>query len=1009
MSEQKDGALSVLVCQGTGCVSNKSEPVREALEREVARLGIGHRVRVDFSGCHGFCQQGPVVDVLPEGIFYAQVRPEDAAEIVSSHFVEGKPVARLFYRDPVTGEATPRSDDVPFYKLQKRLILRNCGLINPERLDDYLGVGGYQGLRTALKEMTPERVIEEMKRSGLRGRGGAGFPTWQKWQFCRSSPGKEKYVICNADEGDPGAFMDRSILEADPFAVIEGLTIAGYAIGASHGFMYVRAEYPLAVKRVLMAIQQAEQRGLLGDRILGSDFSFRIGVREGAGAFVCGEETALIASIEGKRGMPRPRPPFPAVKGVFGKPTNINNVKSLASAAGILRFGADWFCSVGTEQSRGTAIFSLTGKVANAGLVEVPMGTPIEHIVFGAGGGVSSGKRLKAVQTGGPSGGTLPVSLIHLPAEYESLTKVGSIMGSGGMVVCDEDNCMVDLARFFLSFTQSESCGKCVPCRVGTRQMLEMLERITRGEGKEGDIEQLEKLAQRVKDTSLCGLGQTAPNPVLTSIRYFREEYEEHIRRHFCRAAACKGLVVAPCHHVCPAGVQAYRYVRLCKEGKFAEALAVNRETVPFPAVLGRVCTHACETRCTRGKVDQPISIRALKRMASEHDDGSWRERERHDPPTGKRVAVVGSGPAGLTCAAYLAKKGHGVTVFEALPQVGGMLRVGIPTYRLPREILDQEIAEIERVGVTIKTSSPVSSLGELKGQGFDAVFVAVGAHRGQRMGAEGEEQVATEAVTFLRQVALGEPMKIGQRVAVVGGGNAAIDAARTALRLGAKEVTILYRRTRQEMPALEEEVHEAEAEGVTLVLLVAPTKMWREGEAIKVQLQRMKLGEMDASGRRRPEPVAGSEFVVELDTIIAAVGQVPQLPPGFDLPATRGNTLTADEDSLATPVAGVFAGGDCVTGPATVIQSIAQGRRAAISIDRYLGGDGDISEVLLPPEVGAAATVPVDEGERPRVPIPMVKGVHLQGFAACELGYSPDMAVDEARRCLNCDLERGG
>jgi NADH-quinone oxidoreductase subunit F len=538
--------------------------------------------------------------------------------------------------------------------------------------------------------------------------------------------------------------------------------------------------------------------------------------------------------------------------------------------------------------------------------------------------------------------------------------------------------------------------------------MLEMLERISYGEGKPGDIEQLESLAETVKSTALCGLGQTAPNPVLTTIRYFRKEYEEHINKKLCRAAVCKGLVVAPCHHVCPAGVQAYRYVRLCKEGKFAEALAVNRETVPFPAVLGHVCTHFCETRCTRGKVDDPIAIRALKRTASENDDGAWRERERHDPPTGKQVAVVGSGPAGLTCAVYLTKKGHSVTVFESLSQAGGMLRVGIPAYRLPRKVLDDEIAEVERVGVTIRTNAPVISLEELQGQGFDAIFLAVGAHRGQRTGAEGEEGVVTEAVTLLRQVALGGDVSVGQRVAVIGGGNAAIDAARTSLRLGASEVTILYRRTRQEMPALDEEVNEAEEEGVGLVPLVAPTRVWREDGAIKVELRRMKLGDMDASGRRRPVPVEGSEFVRNFDTVVAAVGQVILLPSGIDLPTVKGNTLSVEEDTLATAASGVFAGGDCVTGPSTVIESIAQGRRAAEAIDRYLGGDGDISEVLLNPEVGYAATIPVDEGEHLRVPIPMAEGARHNDFTTCELGYSAEMAVDESRRCLNCDLERG-
>jgi len=548
MAEEKvlknaNGKGTVFVCQGTGCMSSQSDQVRVALEVEVARLGLTERFRVTFTGCHGFCQQGPIVHVQPEGIFYAQVKPDDAPEIVQSHLQDGKPVERLFYRDPVTGDAIPYHRDIKFYNRQQRVILRNCGYINPEEIDDYLATGGYQALRKVISEMTPEQVIEEIKRSGLRGRGGAGFPTGVKWEFCHRAPGDEKYVICNADEGDPGAFMDRSMLEADPHAVIEGMIIAAYAIGATGGYIYIRAEYPLALKRLRIALKQAEEHTFLGKNILGSTFSFTIEIKEGAGAFVCGEETALIASIEGKRGMPHPRPPFPAQSGVWGKPTIINNVKSLASVPVIINRGAGWFANIGTENSKGTVIFALTGKVANNGLVEVPMGTTLREIIYDIGGGIPDGKSFKAVQTGGPSGGCLPAEFLDTPVDYETLDKAGSIMGSGGMIVTDEDTCIVDLARFFLAFTQDESCGKCPPCRVGTRQMLDILERISRGDGEDSDIDKLQGLAETVRDGSLCALGGTAPNPVLTTLRYFRDEYEEHIKNKRCPALACKELV----------------------------------------------------------------------------------------------------------------------------------------------------------------------------------------------------------------------------------------------------------------------------------------------------------------------------------------------------------------------------------------------------------------------------------------------------------------------------------
>jgi NADH-quinone oxidoreductase subunit F len=533
---------TILICQGTGCVSGKSLEITAALEKAVTELKIPE-VKIDFTGCHGFCEQGPVAIVEPEGIFYTHVTVEDAPEIIESHIRDGKPVERLFYKDPATGEAVPKYQDIKFYSKQQRIILRNCGHINPERIDDYINAGGYQALPKVIKEMTPEQVIDEVKRSGLRGRGGAGFPTGTKWEFCRNASGEPKYMVCNADEGDPGAFMDRSTMEGDPHTVIEGLIIAAYAQGASEGYIYIRAEYPLAVKRVRLALKQAEERNYLGDNILGSDFSFHIHVKEGAGAFVCGEETALMASIEGKRGMPRSRPPFPATSGLWGKPTTINNVKSLATVPVIITRGADWYAATGTEKSKGTCVFALTGKIANSGLIEVPMGIPLREIIHEIGGGIPGDKKFKAVQTGGPSGGCLPATHLDESVDYESLAAAGSMMGSGGMVVMDEETCIVDIARYFLSFTQAESCGKCVPCRIGTKQMLDILERICHGEGQEGDIELLEELGQKIKAGSLCQLGQTAPNPVLTTIRYFRDEYEAHIRDKKCPALSCVNLI----------------------------------------------------------------------------------------------------------------------------------------------------------------------------------------------------------------------------------------------------------------------------------------------------------------------------------------------------------------------------------------------------------------------------------------------------------------------------------
>ncbi len=534
----KNENRTILICRGTGCESSKSAQIQEVLTEELE----GTDVEVKFTGCHGMCQQGPIVVVEPEDIFYSNVKLTDVSPIVESHIKKGEIVKDLVYQDPSTKERIPTYHDIPFYKRQKQLVLRNCGQINPEDIEDSLKADIYKGLEKALT-MSPMEIVTEIKESGLRGRGGGGFSTGMKWQFCQAAEGDIKYVLCNADEGDPGAFMDRSVLEGDPHSVLEGMIIAGYAIGAKKGYIYCRAEYPLAIKRLQLAIDQAREHGFLGTDILGSGYSLDIEIFLGAGAFVCGEETALMTSIEGNRGMPRSRPPYPANEGLNGKPTLLNNVKTYTNIPIIIKNGSAWFAGIGTDSSKGTAVFALTGKIANSGLVEVPMGVTLREIIYDIGGGVLNGKKFKAVQTGGPSGGCLPESFLDTPVDYDSLIEAGSMMGSGGMVVLDEDTCMVDVARYFLDFTEMESCGKCVPCRLGTKQLLSILEDIVEGRGRPGDIERLEELSHGVKLGSLCGLGQTAPNPVLTTIRYFRDEYEAHINDNSCPAKQCKAFI----------------------------------------------------------------------------------------------------------------------------------------------------------------------------------------------------------------------------------------------------------------------------------------------------------------------------------------------------------------------------------------------------------------------------------------------------------------------------------
>jgi len=1003
LEEREAFSATVLVCT-TGCRSLGALDLANAFRERIAAAGLDDGARVAEVGCHGLCALAPVVIIEPWDFLYGGVQPDDVDEIIDKTVRQGQPVERLCPN--CDGQVVARLEDVPFYRHQRRQVLRDCGRVDPKRIEDSIARGAYSAAQKALTCMTPEEIIQEISDSGLRGRGGAGFPVGLKWRLCRKSEGRPKYLICNADEGDPGAFMDRALLEGDPHRVIEGMMIAAKAIGASQGFVYVRAEYPIAVEHIGVALAQVRELGLLGKDILGTGFNFDIEVKQGAGAFVCGEESALIASLEGRRGMPRPRPPFPVERGLLDKPTVINNVESLANVPLIVREGKGHYAAVGTEGSKGTKIFALAGKVNNTGLVEVPMGATLRQIIYDIGGGIPGNRRFKAAQMGGPSGGCVPPRFLDLPIDYDSVKEIGAIMGSGGLVIMDENTCMVDIARYFLEFTQSESCGKCVPCRVGTRHMLDILRRICNGEGREDDTEKLERLAHTIKEASLCGLGQTAPNPVLTTIRYFRHEYEEHIRLKRCRASVCEALVAAPCSHACPAGVNAPQYVALIAEGRLADAVDVVRRRNPFVSVCGRVCDSPCEARCRRADLDEPIAIRALKRYATEKAQELAPTLTR--PATGKAaVAIVGAGPAGLSCAYFLALMGRRSIVFERQPVAGGMLALGIPEYRLPKTILQQDIDYILRHGAELRTETPVTGVAELRSQGFKAVFLATGAQKSRPMGIEGEAlEGVVDSLEFLRARALGRERRCGRTVAVIGGGNAAVDAARSAIRLGADKAMILYRRTRAEMPAYEDEIEEALKEGVELHELLAPAGIVGNGRVEGIKMVRIRLSDADESGRRRPVPVEGSEFVVACDMVLPAIGQVPSVEAAQGIALSAGKGVQRDLVTLQTSADDIFAGGDVVTGGGSVIEAIADGQRAAQAIDRYLGGAG-----ALPPDVSYSLRRPREEDLDKGIPRAREEALpveeRLRNFREVICGLTATGARAEAGRCLRCDLER--
>jgi NADH-quinone oxidoreductase subunit F len=1008
----------LMICEGTGCAASQAHDIRAALNAEIRRCGMDGEVRIVQTGCRGFCAMGPIVMIYPEGIFYCQVTPGDVPELVAETLVKGRIVERLAYKEPLAHKAIPIYSAIPFYAKQKRIALRNCGMIDPEDIREYIARDGYTALTKVLGGMTPQQVLNEIKASGLRGRGGAGFPTGLKWEFTRRAPGEPKYVVCNADEGDPGAFMDRSIIEGDPHSLLEGMAIAGYAIGSRRGYVYCRAEYPLAVSRLHLAIDQALAHGLLGRDILGTGFDFELTVKEGAGAFVCGEETALLASIEGRRGEPRPRPPFPAVSGLWGKPTNINNVKSYAISPQIILNGAEWFAAIGSPKSPGTAIFALTGKVRNTGLVEVPMGITLGEIIYDIGGGIPGGRRFKAVQTGGPLGGCIPAQHLNVKVDFDSLLDVGAVMGSGGMIVVDEDTCMVEFAKFFLTFAAAESCGKCVPCRAGGRRMLEVLTRICAGRGRPEDLDKIRELSAGMETSALCALGQLTPGPVMAALRYFEEEFRVHIDDRRCPAGSCKDLTPARCLNACPAGVDVPAYVSLAADGRFAEALSLHRERNPFAGICGRVCPAFCEQRCRRGDIDQPVALRAIKRFMADHERAHpWNPVSPQPAKTG-RVAVIGSGPAGLTAALRLAQKGYPVTVFEALPVPGGMMSVGIPEYRLPRDILDMEIDQIRQAGVEIRCNRALGrdfSLEDLlERDGYRAVVLAIGAHKSLSLGIAGEDGAGViPGIDFLREVALGRAPEVhGKRVAVIGGGNVAVDAARTAWRLGAAEVRIVYRRTRADMPAYPEEIEAAHAEGVVFHFLAAPVRVLGQDSVRAVEIQHQRLTEFDAGGRRRPAPLEGAVEVLPADIVIPAIGQQTDTgcirDAGVD--THRDATLKVGA-SLATSRAGVFAAGDAVRGPASVVEAVADGNRVAMEVDIYLD-TGGLERVRIPLE----ARVPPltwnmeDFSETPRLQTPELPEAQRHGsFREVALPAQEAETRTECRRCLRCDLEWSG
>jgi len=1018
------------VGMGTCGRGNGAEGIYHAFVEAIERSGAD--IELAPVGCFGACFQEPLVSVRLPGkplVILRKVQANDAGRILED-VVEGNLSPDLIYCkieewDHLTGHIrygegypeVPAWSEVPFFKGQKKIVLRNCGIINPDDIEEYIAIGGYQALYKVLIDGRPEAVVEQVKAAKLRGRGGAGYSTGNKWEFLAKAKAEPKYIICNADEGDPGAYMNRNEIESDPHSLLEGMIIGGYAMGASEGIIYVRAEYPLAVHRLTRAIEQAREYGMLGENILGRGLKFDLALVEGAGAFVCGEETALIASLEGDAGRPRPRPPFPAQKGLWGKPTNINNVETWYNIAPIVMRGAAWFTETGSPKSSGTKVFSLVGKVKNTGLVEMPLGTSLKTFIYDIGEGAAGGRQVKAIQTGGPSGGCIPHEMFDTPVDYENLAQLGSIMGSGGMVVMDEDNCMVDVARYFIEFTHSESCGKCIPCRVGLNKCLRILNRVTEGAGTTHHLELLDELSRYIRDCSLCGLGQTAPNPVLTTLRHFRGEFEDHILARRCTAGVCEELALSPCENSCPLHMNIPRFLQLYKEGRLEDAFLSVILDNPLPSSTGRVCQHPCDGRCRRQTLDQSVNMREVHRFIADSVFQSDKYElmvqavlARKLAPTGRKIAIVGAGPAGLTAAFYLALLGHDITVYDSKPEAGGMLRFALPEYRLPKSILRREIELIERLGVKFTFNTQVGfdiPLNDLDDH-FDSVFLSIGTWKESWVYQSGTELKGVyPALNFLTAVAEGQEVAIGRRVAIIGGGNAAIDSARTALRKGA-EAIVFYRRERKDMPAIEEETNAAKEEGAKFVFLAAPHRVIGDakGGVRAIEIVKTRLGAYDASGRRKP--VSTDEIQrFDCDSVIFAVGETVDLDfaRASGLSLKENGTIEVNRFSLETSRPKFYAGGDLVTGASNVSGAMGYGKQAARNIDRQL------MEVerwgRLFPELEYGQVPPAEPSpSRRHTGQPLAAALRARSQNEVVAGLTHEESHDEACRCLRCDVK---
>jgi NADH-quinone oxidoreductase subunit F len=1009
---------------------NGAEALYHAFSEQVRSSGAN--VVLAPVGCFGACFQEPMVNVRLPGsplLLLRNVQANEASRIlqdcISGQFNTGLVACKIEEWDHVTGKLkygqgfrdVPLWHETSFFKRQKKIVLRNCGIVNPDDIEEYIAVGGYQALYKVLIDGRPDNVVEMIKAARLRGRGGAGYPTGNKWEFLAKAKSSQKYIICNADEGDPGAYMNRNEIESDPHSLLEGMLIGAYAMGGTQGIVYVRAEYPLAVHRLNRALEQAREYGLLGENILGRGFNFEIELVEGAGAFVCGEETALIASLEGEAGRPRPRPPFPAEKGLFGHPTNINNVETWYNIAPIVMRGPAWFTETGSPKSSGTKVFSLVGKVNNTGLVEMPLGTTLKTFVYDIGEGGASGKQVKAIQTGGPSGGCIPHEMFDTPVDYESLAQLGSIMGSGGMVVMDEDNCMVDVARYFIEFTHSESCGKCVPCRVGLNKCLRILNRVTEGAGTEHHLELLEELSRYIRECSLCGLGQTAPNPVLTTLRHFRNEFEDHILAHRCPAGVCEELALSPCENSCPLHMNIPRFLQLFKEDRLEDAFLSVIMDNPLPASTGRVCQHPCDSRCRRQTLDQAVNMREVHRYIADFIFGSDRYEamvqailERKLEATGRKIAVVGAGPAGHTAAFYLAMLGHDVTVFDSNSQAGGMLRFALPEYRLPKGILRREVELAERLGVKYRFNTRVGvdvPLNDLD-DNFDMAFLAIGTWKESWVNQPGMElKQVLPALHFLEAAACGREVPLGKRVVVIGGGNAAIDSARTALRMGA-EATVVYRRERKDMPAIEEETRAAREEGAKFQFLSAPHRVIGDakGNVKAIEVVKTRLGEFDKSGRRKP--ILTDEIQrLDCDTVILAIGETVDLDfaSASGLTLKESGTIDVNRYTLETSRPHFYAGGDVVTGASNVSNAMAFGKQAARNIDRQLMEVDRWNRLFS--EFDYDQTVPEEPSpSRRHTGSTLAISTCVHSFEEVVTGLTNEQTQDEACRCLRCDVK---